>query len=388
MLAKREASGGTALATRTRMRARGDEAGALRALAEVVAGTSDLASALRDLNRVVAAPLGLRLSSCSLLSTHLRAATGAPAPADDEAGAIEDWKAAVRHGATPSLETGDDGDILVPVIHRRRVHGALRVKGSLGDGDGDPAAAALLPAIGLGCGEVAWKAGVRRELARSRRRLAIAVEQERTARDAQASLHRRLSVLGDRLAAHLADAPDRVWRMRMQELLLLTGEADRELRQSINLLRSLPAQGDGLPASLKTLAREVSATTDTYVKVEIEGEPRRISTSRIEALFHVAVEALLAAAFTARALSAVVVLEYLPGQIRLTIRDDGVGLTHRNVFTGAGAGTGAGTGAGGAKGLRAAQERLNRIEGRLRLGALRPRGVVVEATVPSGRQAR
>lgn len=372
MLDKGEGTGAATLVSR--LRATGDEATGLRALAEVAAGTSDLTAALRDVNRLVALPFGFRLASCSLVSTHLRAATGAPAPTDDEAGAIDLWRAAVRHGAPPAPQAldNDDGDVLVPVIHRRRVHGALRAEGADVD---DP----ILSAIGLAFGEVAWKAGVRRQLARSRRRLAIAVEQERTARNAQASLHERLSVLGDRLAATVADAPDRVWRMRMQELLRLTGEADREVRQSLNLLRSLPAQGDDLPAALKALARQVSASTDTHVKVDVAGDPRKLTSGRHEALFHVAVEALLAAALTARALSAVVFLEYRPGLVRLTVRDDGVGLSQRQVFTGPGA---------AGKGLRGAQDRLSRVAGRMRLSAMRPRGAVVEATVPCGRQAR
>jgi signal transduction histidine kinase len=374
MLDKGEGSGAATLVSR--LRARSDEAASLRALAEVVGGTAELSTAIRDVNRLVAIPLGFRLDCCSLVSTHLRAATGAPAPRDGEAGAIEQWRIAVRHGApaTPVRVENGGGKILVPVIHRRRVHGVLRVQAEA-DIVEDP----LLPAIGMAFGEVAWKAGVRRQLARSRRRLAIAVEQERTARDAQASLHRRLSVLGDRLAATVADAPDRVWRMRMQELLLLTGEADREVRQSLNLLRSLPAQGDDLPAALKALAREVSASTETNVKVEVTGDPRKITSGRHEALFHVAVEALLAAALSARALSAVVLLEYDPRQVRLTVRDDGVGLAHRQFFTGAGAPS---------KGLRGAQERLSRVAGRMRLSGMRPRGAVVEATVPCGRQSR
>ena len=371
MLDKGEGSGAATLVSG--LRARNDEAAGLRALAEVVAGTAELTAALRDVNRLVAVPLGFRLASCSLVSSYLRAATGAPAPSDDEAGAIEIWRAAVRHGTPATPLRAGDGDALVPVIHRRRVHGVLRVEAHADVED------PLLPAIGMAFGEVAWKAGVRRQLARSRRRLAIAVEQERTARDAQASLHRRLSVLGDRLAATVADAPDRVWRMRMQELLLLTGEADREVRQSLNLLRSLPAQGDDLPAALKALAREVSASTETNVKVDVSGDPRKITSGRHEALFHVAVEALLAAAFSARALSAVVLLEYGPGQVRLTVRDDGVGLSHRQFFGGAGAPS---------KGLRGAQERLSRVAGRMRLSGMRPRGAVVEATVPCGRQAR
>jgi signal transduction histidine kinase len=337
----------------------------------VVAGTADLAAAIRDINRLVALPLGARLASCSLLSSQLRAATGALAPLPDEVAAIEGWRAALGDGAAPAEPVDNGVEALVPVIHRSRVHGAVRVDWT---NTGHDTADLLLPAIGLALGEVVWKAGVRRELARNRRRLAIAVEQERTARDVQTSVHRRLAIMGDRLAAHLAAAPDRVWRERMQELLVLTGEVDRDVRQSLNVLRSLPAQSSDLPTSLRGLARELAAETELFVKVFVDGEPRRLSSARVEALFHVAVESLVAAAFASRAGNAVVVLEYRPGQVALEIRDDGVGLAQRNVF-----------GTAGSKGLRGAQQRLTRVGGRLRLHGLRPRGVVIEAVIPTRR---
>jgi signal transduction histidine kinase len=345
----------------------------------VVAGTADLTAAIRELNRVVAAPLGVRVASCALVSSQLRAATGARAPDEAEAAAVEQWRGALRHGGPvePVSDGAGSAAALVPVVHRHRVHGAVRVVDLNGGTARDGAAAALLPAIGLACGEVAWKAGVRRELARNRRRLAIAVEQERTARDVQASVHQRLAVMGDRLASHLAAAPDRVWRERMQELLLLTGEVDRDVRQSLNVLRAMDTPLDDLPASLRAVARDVGAETGVFVKVFVDGEPRPLGGARVEALFHVCLELLLAAGLEARAVNAVVVLEYRRGEVRLVVRDDGVGVVHRNVFGRAGRG-----------GLRGAQDRLRAVGGELRLHGQRPRGMVVEATVPTRRARR
>jgi signal transduction histidine kinase len=365
-----EGTGTTALVRREP----GDEADGLRRLAEVVAATADLTTAIREINRLVAGPLGIRVQSCALANPQLRAASGAAAPTPAEAAAVDLWRASLRHGSPvePMADPADAHRTLVPVVHRRRVHGAVRV---VVDGAG-LAAASLLPAIGVACGEVAWKASVRRELARNRRRLAIAVEQERTARDVQTSVHHRLALMGDRLAAHLAEAPDRVWRERMQELLLLTGEVDRDVRKSLNVLRTLPAQGDDLPASLRSIARKVMAESDLYVKLVVDGEPRRVSTGRAEALFHVAVEALVGAAFGARAANAVVVLSYGAAEVRLVVRDDGVGLSQRNLFQ-----------TSVSQGIRGLQDRLARVGGRLRLSALSPRGAVVEATVPIRRSS-
>lgn len=367
-------TGATALA----MPSAGGEADGLRRLAEVVAGTADLTAAIRDVNRLVAAPLGLRVSSCALVSSQLRAATGSPAPDGEQAEVIERWRTAHRHGValepvhttqTARSDAAGTRITLVPVVHRHRVHGAALMTGETADAlHSSP----LLPAIGLAFGEVAWKASVRRELARNRRRLAIAVEQERAARDVQTSVHRRLAALGDRLVAHIADAPDRVWRERMEELLHLTGEVDREVRQSLNVLRTMPAQGDDLPASLRAIAREISAETELFVKVFVDGEPRRLSAARVEALFHVAVESLLAAALSARAENAVMILDYEPGEVSLVVRDDGVGLAHRNVFA-----------TTGRESIRGLQQRLQRVGGTLGLHSLQPRGLAVEARVPA-----
>ena len=352
------------------------EASSLRHLAEIVAGTADLAAALREVNRQVAHPHGVHVAACSLVNPQLRAATGAPAPSADELAAVAQWRASLRHGTTaePLPDPAGVLTVFVPVVHRHRVHGVVRVEAEAADAH--RWAEDLLPAIGLACGEVAWKAGVRRQLARNRRRLAIAVEQERTTRSVQDSVHRRLAVMGDRLAAHLAAAPDRVWRERLEELLLLTGEVDRDVRQWRNVLRTLPVQGDDLPTSLRAVAKEMAAETDLFVKVFIDGEPRRLSVARTDALFHVAVESLATAALEARAVNAVVVLEFRADSVRLVVRDDGVGLSQRNVFA-----------KPASHGIRGAQQRLSHVGGTLRLHGQQPRGAEVEATIPTRRGA-
>ena len=76
-------------------------------------------------------------------------------------------------------------------------------------------------------------------------------------------------------------------------------------------------------------------------------------------------------------MNAVVVLEYRSDEVRLTVRDDGVGMAQRSIF-----GRTPNTGVGGA------HSRLRAVGGALNVHAQRPRGMVVEATVPVGRAKR
>jgi signal transduction histidine kinase len=339
--------------------AQGAETAALRALADIGAGTADLAGAIRRMNRTLGPLLQAKIESCCLGTPALRAATGMAPPDAEEAAAIRGWRAAAANGDEPVAQL-QAHTASIPLVHRQRVHGLVRLV--LESGAPMPSAH-VLAAIGLACGNVAWKAGVRKDLARKRRRLAIAAEQEEANRQAQAAI-------GDRLLSHVAEAPDRVWRRRLEELLLLTGTADREVRHTRSFVQSLPVQGEDLQGSLRGLIREVATATALIVKLQVEGEPRPLPASRQDALFRVAADALLSAAERSRAHHAVVVLIYGLDDVRLIVRDDGVGLIQRDLFGGPG------------WGVRAAQERIREVGGVLCVRNGSPRGAAIEATVP------
>ncbi|MDQ3756772.1 MAG: hypothetical protein M3394_02860, partial [Actinomycetota bacterium] len=177
--------------------------------------------------------------------------------------------------------------------------------------------------------------------------------------------------MGMRLAHYVADAPDKVWRSRMEELLRMAGRGNRQIRQAIHELLFLDARRDGLVASVRELVRTFETSTDLPVRFVVRGTPVSLSTEREDALFRVAHEALMNIERHARASLATVQLVYGDEDVVLSVRDDGVGLGHRDPF-------------GAAEehfGIRAMQKRLAAAGGELRVRNAKPRGVVVEGCI-------
>jgi hypothetical protein len=247
-------------------------------LGDIVARTADVRAAIRHVNRDVGPVLGLKLLACTIATPSLRAATGLPRPGDEEATAIARWRSDTGRGATPAPRRARSGRglVLVPVVHQHRVHGALRVAIT----DREAASPDALAAVGVACGEVAWKAGMVRELARRRRQLAVATEQEEAVGRVQESVRLMLAEIGQHLATCLVDAPDTAWRHRFEDLLYMTGQASGQVRHAQAIAQSLPMQGDDLDSSLRALIRAVATDTGLAVKLRIEGEGRALTFAR------------------------------------------------------------------------------------------------------------
>ncbi|HVF75448.1 MAG TPA: histidine kinase [Acidimicrobiales bacterium] len=358
-----------------RLRLQLHEAEALARLSEVVAGAGGLTVAVRELNRTLPRDLGIRLRSISLANAELRLAVGGRVPDADELEAIRSWRAVLGKGGKPLAPRPVAGGLLVPVAHRSKVHGALRV--SLAGGPTvDVVTEDLLLAIGAGCAELVHKAGLQRSLAESERRLAVAVERDRIAQDLHDSVGQLITAMGMRLAQYVADAPDKVWRARLEELLQMAGRGNREVRQSVYALLFLQARGAALPSSIRELCNKFETTTGLPVRFVLHGTPVPLAAPKEDALFRTAHEALVNVERHARASMVTVHLTYGPEGALLTIRDDGVGLGHRDPF-----------GRSGHFGIRAMQRRLEDTGGELRVRNAAPRGVLVEARIPKKKGA-
>jgi signal transduction histidine kinase len=358
-----------------RLRLQLHEAEALARLSEVVAGAGGLSVAVRELNRTLPSGLGIRLRSISLANAELRLAVGGRVPDAVELEAIRSWRAVLGKGGRPLAPRPVSGGLLVPVAHRSKVHGALRV--SLADGPtADAVVEELLVAIGAGCAELVHKAGLQRSLAESERRLAVASERDRIAQDLHDSVGQLITGMGMRLAQYLADAPDKVWRARLEELLQMAGRGNREVRQSVYALLFLQARGAALPSSIRELCNKFETTTGMPVRFVLRGTPTPMAAPREDALFRTAHEALVNVERHARASMVTVQLTYGPEGALLAVRDDGVGLGHRDPF-----------GRSGHFGIRAMQRRLEDAGGELRVRNAGPRGVLVEARIPKKKGA-
>jgi len=355
---------------------------ALSRLSDVVAATADVNAAMAELDLLLRPELSARFESISLTDRQLRESVRARTPDREEAAAVRSWRAQLGRGSRLRPRSAADALVLVPVVHRNRVHGALRV--SLGDGAGAAAAAAvtaadedLLVAVGAGCGEIVHKAALQRELSERERRLAISSERERIARDLHDSVGQVMTGMGMLLNHYVAHAPDDVWRGRLAELAELADRGSTEVRKSIYSLLFLDTRRHGLAPSLHELAAKFEATTGVRVTVTV---PRRggrgsvslqLTSPREEALFRAAHEALMNVERHARAASVDVVLSAVEGHVVLTIADDGTGLPDR--LDGPDRGH---------FGLGAIRQRLEEVGGTLRLASSVSGGAQLEARVP------
>lgn len=344
------------------------EAEVLARLSHVIACSGGLADAVRELNRTLAVELGVKLRSISIANAKLRVAVGGRMPDAAELEAVRSWRAVLAKGGALRCRPVPGG-VLVPVAHRTKVHGAVRVVG--GGESMEGTTEALLLAMGAACAELVHKAGLREHLADSERRLAVAAERDRIAQDLHDSVGQLIVSMGMRLAQYLADAPDKVWRSRLEELLQMAGRGNREVRQSVYALLFLEARGAGLASSIRELCSRYEITTGLPVRFQQQGTPTALPTPVEDALFRTAHEALVNAERHARASMLTVQLVYGDGEVRLSVRDDGVGLGHRDPFN-----------RSGHFGIRAMQRRLEEAGGDLRVTNAAPRGVLVEARIP------
>lgn len=347
---------------------------ALYQLSDLVAGRADLDTAVRELNRLFEPGLGVVFGSVALTNREARSAVGARSPDMEELEAIRSWRSVVgTHTHTPRPRRTPLG-LLVPVVHRSRVYGSLRV--ALSGPQPDPSTEDLLVAIGAGCAEIVYKARLHHEVADRERRLAIAAERERIARDLHDSVGQVLTGMGMLLTEYVEEASDDTWRSRLEELVGLTERGAREVRDSVYSLMFLETRRVGLVASLRALTTKFEAMTGIAMAFEVVGEPTEMTSAREAALFRVAHEALMNVERHALASRAAVELRYGETEVSLTVRDDGVGLG-RHVDDGR-----------RHLGLAAIEGRLDEVGGDLNLSTSADGGAVVEAHVPSATRSR
>lgn len=339
-------------------------------LSDVASGAAKLAPTLRTLNELLPKEFGIKLESIILINPRLRDAFGASVPSMEDLSAIRSWRSTIARGCTPPLPRATSDGLLVPITHRKSVLGALKV--SVDPRSPEQADDDLLLALSSTCAEVVYKAGLRRELAESDRRLAIAAERERIARDLHDSVGQLLTGLGMRLADFAEDACDPIWRERLEGLRDLAARGSREVRDVIQSLLFLQVRRHGLERSLRELARTFEATTGVRANFRVSGEVVSLATAAEGALFRVAHEALMNAERHSRASVVVVMLTYAGDGVTVAVTDDGVGLGDTDPLSHA----------KGHFGLRGSRCLLEDAGGELELCDLMPHGLRVQGRIP------
>ena len=156
--------------------------------------------------------------------------------------------------------------------------------------------------------------------------LATAKERNRLARELHDSLGHYLTVIHVHLEAaerHLERDPGRA-RQSLTRAVRLTHEGLDDVRRSVAALRVTAVESAPLPAVLRGLAEELSASGIT-TRFELSGSPRPLSLPVELAVYRAVQEALTNVRKHADAANVEVRLEYAERSVKVSVRDDGRG---------------------------------------------------------------
>jgi two-component system NarL family sensor kinase len=198
-------------------------------------------------------------------------------------------------------------------------------------------------------------------------------ERNRLAREIHDTLAQGLAGISLQLEAAEAlleagASPDRV-RAMLDRALSLTQTNLEEARRSVLDLRAAPLEGRTLRDALEKLVEEYALSTRTRLHFEAVGGNRRLPV-RIEAgLYRIAQEAIANVVQHASAANASLELEFTPAQVRLVVKDDGVGFDPARLPA-------------GRFGLVGLKERVKLLKGELQIQSAPEAGTLISVTIP------
>jgi signal transduction histidine kinase len=342
---------------------------ALFSLSETVTRTSSLKAVLSRLNRDVCVDAGVTCRRLSLARHELARSLGA-SPADDkEIECVRGWR---RRGANIApIESG--GLTGFPVFLGRRPAGILWVRfGS----PSDRIATEFVKAIAAGLGEIASKANLRLIGERRARQLAIAAERERIARDLNDTVGQTLYGIGLGVQNALFDMGEvDPLREQLGDLRAMAVHGVADVRRAVFALSSVGVEEEGLVASLRGLVRQFQQSSGVRGELIVRGRLPILGKRAVDAIFRVAHEALGNIERHARATGVILTLAADDDGVRLSVRDDGVGIGNRE---------GVDWRSSAHLGMRAMARAIHDVDGHFVVQEARPRGLLIEATVKAG----
>jgi signal transduction histidine kinase len=206
-------------------------------------------------------------------------------------------------------------------------------------------------------------------------------ERTRIARELHDTLLQNLqgSLLRYQVAHELLPEHPREAKQDLGKAIDQTVRAISDGRNAVQGLRSFKADTNDLADSIKTLVEELaldSSPGERVFHVGLQGTPQPLRGAVLDEIYAIAGEALRNARHHSQATKIEVDLNYDYDQLRLCIRDNGIGIDHAYLE---------GEGAIGHYGLRGMRERAEVVGGKLSIWSAPSAGTEIELIIPAER---
>ncbi len=206
-------------------------------------------------------------------------------------------------------------------------------------------------------------------LLQTQHELALMEERNRLARELHDTVKQETfaTLMQVRAAKNLLDSDPASARQRLDEAEELIKTSQQELGLMISELRPPALEGQGLAGAVGDYLVTWSQHSRIPADIQVQNE-QRLPLDVEQTLFRVAQEALSNVARHSRASAATVRLVFDPGQVTLSVLDNGVGFDP--------------SAAGAGFGLQSMRDRMAAIQGRLVVQAAPDRGTIITASAP------
>ncbi len=200
-------------------------------------------------------------------------------------------------------------------------------------------------------------------------------ERQRIARELHDETGQALTAIGmglRGLSTRMENADISHAQETLKQLQELSAHSLNELQRLIGDLRPSHLDDLGLPAALRWYAHDIQERAQIYVRVEINGNERPVSSAVKTALFRIAQEALTNVVKHANARNASINLSYGPNAVRVQVTDDGRGFDIRSTTSSERI----------SWGLTGMKERATLLGGKFALSSRSGEGTKVEVSIP------
>ena len=335
----------------------------LRRMAEVIAGASTMPSTLRRLNDELCRASGFECVEVAFRERRDVEMVDGRRIEHGEAAVLARLATGDR-SETVTVDTKGLHAVVVPV--NGSAAGLLFLRASGHDASLSADQLAVAVAVAGGIGEAVYRARLKRGLREANRRL----ELRRAREDVEDDLDERLSLRLRQIDRSLEDAMtvptwDADARARLRHLRDLVGDSLRELHEAARAMGHIDVRDDGLEPALSSALHAFESSAGTAANLRVVGDRIDLPDVVTEALHAVAFDALVLLGDAARATTVTMTLAYAD-PIELTVRDDGVGLSHRRAHQAVGA----------------IRSRVEGLGGVMQLAAAEPRGVRLTVRLP------